>query len=190
MIVDKVTKALKEMEGTLKIKKLSNEDISTLIDIESNRDNEIIPVINEGLKECFRRDHSIVLFKNSHFRLPSGPTLFLVTEDGKILGHDIFTEEEKEKYKNDEQAYFLSDDFVIFKKYTKNRDLKPKKQYFILPPIPFPELNKFETITDIVSSSPSAESDMYLKRKYGVPEDPKIATIIISFSLKDKNNEK
>lgn len=188
MVVDKVTKALEDLGGTLKIKKLSNEDIATLIDIESNRDNDIIPVINEGLKECFRRDHSIVLFKNSHFRLPSGPTLFLVTEDGNILGHDIFTEEEKEKYREDERAYFLSDDFVIFKEDIKNKDFKPKKQYFILPPVPFPELNEFEIVADVVSSSPSAESDIYLKRKYGVPEDPKIATIIVSFSSKDKNN--
>lgn len=187
MVVNKVIKALEEMGGTLEIKKLSNEDITALIDIESNRDNDIIPVINEGVKECFRRDHSIVLFKNRHFRLPSGPTLFLTTEDGTILGHDIFTEEEKEKYRNDERAYFLSDDFVIFKEDIKNKDFKPTKQYFILPPVPFPELNELDIITDVVSSSPSAESDMYLKRKYGVLEDPKIASIIVSFSVKDKN---
>lgn len=185
MVFNKVIEVLKDMGGILKIEKLSNEDITKMIDIESNRDNDIIPVINEGLKECFRRDYSIVLFKNSHFRLPSGPTLFLVTEDGNILGHDIFTEEEKEKYKNNERSYFLSDDFVIFKD-MKNKEFKPKKQYFILPPVEFPELNGLEIVSEVVSSSPSAESDMYLKRKYGIPEDPKIASIIVSFSSKNK----
>ncbi|MBZ9571272.1 hypothetical protein KQY27_06915 [Methanobrevibacter sp. TMH8] len=186
MALEKVNKALEEIGGILKIEKLSNEDITAMIDIESNRDNDIIPVINEGLKECFRKDHSIVLFKNSHFRIPSSPTLFLVTEDGKILGHDIFSKEEKEKYENDEKAYFLSDDFVLFKEDIGNKDFKPKKQYFILPPVEFPELNHLDIVSEVISSSPSTESDIYLKRKYGIPEDPKIATIIVSFSLKDK----
>jgi hypothetical protein len=186
MVTKKITTMIEEMDGVLKVEKLSNEDIATIIEIESNRDNDIIPVINDGLKECFRRDFSVVLFKDSHFRVPSNPTLMLITEDGKILGHDIFSKEEKEKFKNDKNAYFLSNDFVIFKDNLGNKELKPKKQYFILPPVEFPELNNIKTITEVISSSPSTYTDVYLKNKYGVPEDPKIATIIVSFSLSKK----
>ncbi|WP_225369650.1 hypothetical protein [Methanobrevibacter arboriphilus] len=39
-------------------------------------------------------------------------------------------------------------------------------------------------IDNVISSSPSAQSDFYLKKKYNLPEDPKIASIIVSFSLK------
>lgn len=191
MVIKKATEAIEKMDGIIKIEKLTNDDIRTIIDIESNRDNDIIPVINEGLKECFRRDVSLVLFKNSHFRVPQNPTVILVTEDGQILGHDIFSKEEKEKFKKDKNAYFLSDDFVIFKEDSNHRNLNPKKQYFLLPPVEFNELDHIEMISDVVSSSPSAHSDIYLKKKYGIPEDPKIATIIVSFSLKknEKNNE-
>lgn len=186
MIIKKATEIIEKMDGILKIERLSNEDIKNIIDIESNRDNDIIPVINEGLKECFRRNVSLVLFKNGRFRNPQNSTVMLVTEDGKILGHDIFSKEEKEKFKNDKNAYFLSDDFVIFKEDTQNRNLNPKKQYFILPPVGFDELNHVKMVSDVVSSSPSTYSDTYLKKKYGIPEDPKIATIIVSFSLKNK----
>ncbi|BBL61361.1 hypothetical protein MARBORIA2_03950 [Methanobrevibacter arboriphilus] len=184
MVIEKIKKNMELMDGVLKIERLSNEDIKEIIDIESNHDNELIPVINEGVKECFRRDFSLVLFKNSHFRNPTNPTLILTTEDGRILGHDIFSKKEKEELKNNKDAYFLSDDFVIYKENLESKDFNPKKQYFILPPVEFSELDNIEMIDNVISSSPSAQSDFYLKKKYNLPEDPKIASIIVSFSLK------
>ncbi|MDR2829496.1 MAG: hypothetical protein LBB45_00370 [Methanobrevibacter sp.] len=188
MPVNDVIQLIKEINGVLKVEMLTNEDIANLIDIESKHDNELIPVINDGLKECFRRDFSLILFKNSHFRNPKSSTLILVREDGKILGHDVFSDEEKEKFKNDDNAHFLSDDFIIFKEKLEDKNLSPKKQYFLLPPVEFSDLDDVEMVKDAVSSSPSAYSDIYLKRRYEIPEDPKIATIIVSFSLKKENN--
>ncbi|RBQ22746.1 hypothetical protein ALNOE001_15870 [Candidatus Methanobinarius endosymbioticus] len=190
MVIKKVTDAIEKMDGIIKIEQLTNEDIRNMVDIEANRANDLIPVINEGLKECFRRDISIVLFKNSHFRTPSTPTLLLITEDGKILGHDIFTKEDKERFEKDENVHFLSNDFVIFKEKHDNRDSNPKKQYFLLPPVEFNELDHLEMVTDVISSSPSTHSDIYLKKKYRIPEDPKIATIIVSFSIKENKKNK
>jgi len=184
MSINTAIELIKGMKGVLNVEKLTKKDIANIIDIESNHDNELIPVINEGLKECFRRDVSLVLFKDSRFRKPENSTLILIREDGKVLGHDIFSKEEKEKFRKDKNAHFLSDDFVIFKENLKNRDLNPKKQYFILPPVSFKELNSIEMIEDVISSSPSTYTDTYLKKNYGIPEDPKIATIIVSFSLK------
>ncbi|MDR2623898.1 MAG: hypothetical protein LBC39_04940 [Methanobrevibacter sp.] len=187
MPVDDVIQVIKEMDGVLKVEKLTNEDITNVIDIDSNQENEIIPVINEGLKECFRRDFSLVLFKDGRFKPPESSTLILVREDGKTLGHDIFSDEEKERFKNDENAHFLSDDFVIFKDDLKNKDLNPKKQFFILPPVRFGGLECIEGIDNVVSCSPSVHADVHLKKRYEVVEDPKIATIIVSFSLKREN---
>ncbi|MDR2624383.1 MAG: hypothetical protein LBC39_07480 [Methanobrevibacter sp.] len=184
MPINNVTQIIKETDGVLKVEKLTNEDVNSIIDIESNHDDELIPVINEGLKECFRRDFSLVLFKNNQFETSGDSTLVLVREDGKILGRNVLSDEEKEKFKNDENALFLSDGFVIFKEDLEDRDLNPQKQYFVLRPVEFNELDNFEMVRDVVSSIPSTHTDTYLKKRYEVPEDPEIATVIVSFSLK------
>jgi hypothetical protein len=61
-----------------------------------------------------------------------------------------------------------------------------EKQLFILPAIPFPELNDVTTISEVISCSPSTLGDKYLKDKYNYPDDPHLATIIVAFSKKEE----
>ena len=62
-IIEKAKKIISNMKGTIKVEKLSNKEILDLIDIESNIDINIIPVVNEGMKECFKQDITFVVFK-------------------------------------------------------------------------------------------------------------------------------
>lgn len=175
---------IKPMNGVLKVVELTPEDRGVLIKIESEHEGELIPVENEGLKQCLIRDKCLAIFKNKDFRPPPSPTVLLVTSDGAILGQEIFTEEEKKKYKENENSYFLSEEFVLFDKdMTANRHPN-SKEIFLLPPVDFPELYEIEEAADVVSSSPSTKSDDYLKKKYGLDPDPKIATIVVGFSIK------
>lgn len=180
MVINKAKNLINNLDGVLKVEKLTNQDILNLIDIESNKDNELIPVINEGMKECFRQEISLAVFKRGFFRIPPSPTVILTNSEGQILGHELLKKEDKEKFKKDENAFFLSDDFVLFKnnETTKN----PGKECFLLPPIDFPELKAIDEIKYVVSSSPSTQSDEYLKKKYGYLNDGSVATIIVSFS--------
>ncbi len=181
MVINKAKNIITDLNGVLKVEKLTNQDIVNLIDIESNKDNELIPVINEGMKECFRQDVSLVIFKKGFFRIPPSPTVILTNSNGQILGQEVLKKEDKEKFKKDENAIFLSDDFVIFK---NNKDTKYQgKECFLLPPIAFPELEIIDEINTVVSSSPSTQSDEYLKEKYGYLDDGSVATIIVSFSF-------
>ena len=183
-IIEKAKKIISNMEGTIKVERLSNKEILDLIDIESNIDINIIPVVNEGMKECFKQDITFVVFKKGYFRLPPSPTIILAGEDGEIIGHEIFSKEEREKYRNDNNAFLLSEDFVIFRDKNQHNNRYINEKSFILPPVAFPELENIEGISNVVSSSPSTHSDEYLKENYGYnPKDGSIASILVSISL-------
>ncbi|OWT32800.1 hypothetical protein BGI41_05745 [Methanobrevibacter sp. 87.7] len=183
-IIEKAEKIISNMKGTLKVEKLSNKEILDLIDIESKIDINIVPIINEGMKECFRQDVTFVIFKKGYFRRPPSPTLILVGHNGEIIGHEIFTDEERDEYKNDDNAFLLSEDFVIFKDKNQYNNRYLSEKSFVLPPVAFPELENIEGIKKVVSSSPSTHSDEYLKKNYGYdPKDRSIASILVSISL-------
>ena len=161
---------------------LKADDILNIIAIESKRKEELVPVFNKGIQECFKRDVTLVIFKKGFFRPPPSPTMFLIF-DGEVLGHDIFSNEEKMKFSGDNSVKFLSDDFVIYFDVLNNHNLERGNEYFLLPPVPFPELDDFDNIDDVVSSSPSTQSDEYLKEEFGFSKDSSIATIFVSFNI-------
>ena len=175
---------LSNLNGVLEVEKLTPENILKIIDFESQRREELVPLFNKGIQECFKRDVTLVIFKKGFFRPPPTPTLLLMF-DGEVLGHDIFTESEKEKFLQDEDVQFLSDDFIIFNDVLHNHNLERGNEYFVLPPVPFPELDDFDILTEVISASPSTVSDEYLKEEYGFGQDSSIATIFVSFNIKD-----
>jgi len=175
---------LESLEGVLKACPLKAENILKIIDLESKRGEELVPVFNRGIQECFKRYITIVIFKKGFFRPPPTPTMLLMF-DGEVLGHDIFTDEEKEKFKQDEDVRFLSDDFIIYTDVLHNHNLEKGNEYLLLQPVPFPELENFENICDVISSSPSTASDEYLKEEFGFNQDSSVATIFVSFNFKD-----
>ena len=119
--MDEIINILDNLNGVLKVIRLTNENILNIIDLESHRSKELVPVFNQGVQECFKRDVSFVIFKKGFFRPPPTPTLLLIF-DGEVLGHDIFTKEDKERYADDEDVQFLSDDFIIFKDVLHNHN--------------------------------------------------------------------
>lgn len=188
MVVGNAIKIIKNLKGVLDVQELSKKDKKALLEIESDRKEDLIPVVNTGLEECMKRTFYLVVLKDEEFRSPPIPTVLLVTDKGRILGQELISPEEKEKYQNRKDAYFLSPDFVIFKPDEETRSIQKEKEFFLLPSVPFPELEDKEGIIDVVSCSPSTRGDSYLKDKYRYPQDPHIATILVGFSVKDKKN--
>jgi hypothetical protein len=184
MMVEEAIDIIKNLNGAVDVQVLSDEDKEALIKIESSHDNDIIPVVNKGLDECLGKEYCLVLLKTEEFRIPSEPTVLLVTDSGRILGHELISPEDREKYAHNDTVIFLSNNFIIFKPDNMNRSTLGEKQLFILPAIPFPELDDVMTISDVVSCSPSTLGDAYIKNKYNYPDDPHLATIIIAFSGK------
>lgn len=185
-VVEKAINIIRNLKGVMDVYELSDEDRKALMELESNRKGDIIPVVNKGLKECMKRQYVLVLLKNCDFRSASNSTILLVTDKGRILGRELLSPAEREKYQCRKDIYFLSNDFVLFKSDKTAVGTPGEKQFFILPPIPFPELDPIEDIEDIVSCSPSTKGDYFLKNKYNYPDDPKFATILVGFSVKVK----
>ena len=184
IVMQEIIELLSNLDGVIRVERLTPENILKVIDFESQRKEELIPLFNKGIQECFKRDVSLVIFKKGFFRPPPAPTLLLMF-DGEVLGHDIFTDSQKEEYMDDEDVQFLSDDFIIFKDVLHNHNLEKGNEYFILPAVPFPELDNFSNVSEVISSSPSTPSDEYLKEEYGFGQDSSIATIFVSFNIKD-----
>ena len=184
MAVENAVKIIKKLKGVLDVQELSEEDKKALLEIESGRKEDIIPVVNIGLEECMKQDFHLAVLKNTEFRGPPIPTVLLVTDKGRVLGQELISPEEKVKYQNRKDAFFMSPEFVIFKPDESTRSMQKEKEFFLLPSVPFPELENIEGVVDVVSCSPSTEGDVYLKDKYGYPQDPHIATILVGFSSK------
>ncbi|MGB9936390.1 MAG: hypothetical protein ACPK7O_01590 [Methanobacterium sp.] len=174
---------IKKMRGIVGVHELQKEDIDALNKSEFNRKKDIFPVMNIGLEECLKRENILLLIKNCEFRCAPEPTVLLITDKGRILGQELLSEDEKEKYACRSDVYFLTSDFVLFKIDRNTARTGNEKQLFILPPIPFPELEVIGDIKEVVSCSPSTEGDHYLKNKYGYPDDPGLASILVGFNV-------
>lgn len=185
MFVDDAVNIIKGLKGVLGVQLLSKENKEDLLKIESFHKDDIIPVINEGLNDCLNSEFCLVMFKTSEFRIPSEPTVVLKTDTGRILGQELISTEDRENYQNRDDVIFLSNNFILFKpEKISGRNINERQQ-FVLPPIPFPELNDVKGIFEVVSGTPSTKGDEYIKNSYGYPQDPKIATVLIGFSKKE-----
>lgn len=80
-----------------------------------------------------------------------------------------------------ENARRIGDGFVFF---PERRSSPKTPSYFLIPPIAFQELDDVNGelhITHVVSVSPSALADQYIRTTLGFPPDDTCATILIGF---------
>ena len=156
------------------------------------KSGELIPVINYGVHECLNREYTVAIIKTATFRPPPTPTVQLVDNKGNILGEEIVNNEQKQKHQSNENATFITPDFVL----TQNpkdleNDLKTEalekndvKQAFVLPPVQFIEVEELEDTCDVVSSSPDPLADVYIKKYFNFEDDAKLASILVGFNVK------
>ena len=58
-----IIELLESLDGVLKVCQLNPDNVLNLIDIESQRGAELVPVFNKGIQECFKRDVTFVILK-------------------------------------------------------------------------------------------------------------------------------
>lgn len=171
-IIDMLTK----MKGALYVFEVNPESKEDIIDIERNMKGSLgLKVVNQGMEECLKRQHVICIIKNRSFRPPPESTVLLMTAEGIVLGEEILPGDRK-RFENVPGIVFLSEDFVV---YTDRKG--ESKEYFLMPPVSFPEVAAIEDCRNVVSCSPSPPSDMKLREVHGVEDDPKLASIMIGF---------
>ncbi len=137
-----------------------------------------VPVKNQGVMECLRREHVVCIVKDRSFRPPPRPTVQLVDADGRVIGWELLPGE-KAKHPPGAKVLYLGKDFVICYDGKGGRNA-----CFVLPPVPFKEVEELEGMRNVCSSSPSSVGDLFLKRSVGLHDDPKLASILIGFDLR------
>lgn len=183
-MIEEVISTLQGMEGVIEVFSVNEDILETLNKIESKIKATLdLDVKNTGLEECLNRQHIVCIIKNDRFRPPPEPTVLLVGDDGTLLGKEIIPSDDA-NYEEDDDAIFLSDDFIVY----KNR--KPRnKEYFLMPPVSFPEVEILDGMRNVVSCSPSPLGDMALRKSHGLKDDPRLASILIGFDMKNVEDE-
>lgn len=176
-LLDEVLSALSGLRGVRKAFYLEDRTREELRGIERTRSVSFGPltVHNEGVLDCLKRKYVACIVKDSAFRPPPAPTVVLVDEEGTVVGRELIGGEKPEAAPG-QKLIFLGKDFVIFydgRKSTRTR--------FVLPPIDFEEVRRITGTANVCSSSPSTDGDVFLRKSAGLPDDPKLATILVGF---------
>ena len=195
-ITDEVLSRLRELPGIVAVCRLDECRLEELLAIEARHESSgLIPLVNQGMRCLGGRRAVVALLKDHHFREPPGPTVYLVEDmpeseeappahvlalDGKryrIVGEEVI--DPRRTY--DEKTVPMSWSFVLFPQRRRRPDVPG---YFLVPMLPFPELEDEKErlgIERIVSISPSARTDDRLRGICGFSADPGLATLLVGF---------
>lgn len=177
--LDEVLRVLSKMNGTKHTFYLTKAMKKGLSRIESEYPTVgPLTITNEGVAETLKREHVACILKDRTFRAPPHATVLLVDDDGNVLGRELLPGEKlpKEKAK---RAIMIGKDFALFYQKGVGRGAR-----FVLPPVPFAEVERIRGTSRSVSSSPSTAGDFFLRKKAGLRDDPKLASILIGFDLR------
>lgn len=207
--IAEIQRIVEGLTGVRSVRRLGEEDRRRLARIETDYEAEsAIPVRNIGVRSAACRAEAFVVLKDGRFRPPPTPTVYLVEELGdppgcpepadrptavpparsfeirieagryRVIGEEILGSAEG----FGDEVVFLADTFVMF---PARRTGPHVPCLFVLPPIPFPELEARRAelaIQDIVSVSPSLAVDMHLRDMCGFPRTNELATLLIGFN--------
>jgi len=195
--LDSIQRLLASLRGIAAVAPADRELLNRVVEQEAQYEKgAFLPLKNLGVREVRERDEVFVLLKDSLFREPPAPTVYLVEEAGgeepqagqpallevgerryRILGEEVM--ESRKPYR--EKTLFLADSFVLF---PERRATPRTPSYFLMPPLGFPELESRREelgIRRILSISPSALSDLILREACAFPRDSTLATLLVGF---------
>jgi len=195
-IVDAVTRILSRISGVVRVAALRDGQQRRVVELERGHEQRLsLPVRNLGVSLLAEKDACFVILKTSGFRQPASPSVYLVEEGGERDGNDVLTVAGK-RYTIvgqevtgpiadwPQSAIRLEESFVLF----PDRRSGPRVPcFFLLPPLPFPELEKASSelgLAGIISVSPSLVSDAFLRDAFRFPPTNDLATVLVGFDLR------
>ena len=181
----KILNILRSKDRVLKAELMSDDLKKEITKLEMKRLDEMVPLINKGLKEALDEEEAIVVvIDKTDIILPDEeliPTLTLQSENGRIIGEEIYDPEELEELKNDPNVYFISEHFATY----PNLSVPGEKQFFVVSEL-VGELDYEDELRDTVShmviAAPSTEAAHYIKDLFKIPQEERITTLIIGFT--------
>ncbi|MBN1786679.1 MAG: hypothetical protein JW825_06825 [Candidatus Methanofastidiosa archaeon] len=181
---ENVEKRLMEIPGVIRVVQLDDKDRRHISRLEKMAEDNgaaggMMDFTNKGVWDALAKKNLVLLVADSKqgFRDPPCSWTLIVDEKGNVVGEWI-PEEKICEYKERDDVQFLSNDFVLY----RGRE-RVGKCIFMMPPLPFPELDDVEGIKNVVSGTVSAPADAYLKKITNISEN--FWTIIIGYDLDD-----
>ncbi len=204
-VLKRVAGILGAIPGVISFDRLEDAEKRKVVELERRHESGLfLPVRNLGVSLMMARNTCFVLLKTGEFRPPKTPSLYMVEEvepfeagyrevgppesdhsltvEGKrytIVGEEVTGG--LEKYT--EPIIPLEGSFIMF---PRRRSGPRVPCFFLLPPLPFPELEKVSGelgLRGIISISPSLVSDGYLRETFGFSPLNSLATVLVGFDL-------
>ena len=135
-----------------------------------------IGVDNQGFSQALEREKVICLIKDPRFRPPPEATVILQDAVGKLIGTEVFPWNAKQ-YMDREDVIWLSDAFVLFPSVNIEGG-----EFFVMPPVSFPELNESNGCKDVISCSPAPTCDLMMRKHVGLEDDSRLASVLVAFN--------
>lgn len=177
---DEPLEIIKKMKGVVEAFYLDDNIMNKVMEEEATvKATGGVGVVNEGLNQASKREKIICIVKDPRFRPPPEPTVLLLSNDGKIMGLEVFPGTSKQ-YQNRDDVVWLSDGFVVFPNVMPGKN---GSEAFIMPPIPFPELNESNGCKNVVSCSPAPTCDKMIRESHGMEDDGKLASILVGYDM-------
>jgi hypothetical protein len=186
-----IVRILRGLTGVVAVARLDDRQRARVVDREAQvQRSSVLPVRNMGVTILAERPLCFALLKDSTFRPPRVPTVYLV-EEGAPHGspHALTVEGVRYTIIGEESidgapAYAettipLDTSFVIFPERRRNPYVSC---YFMLPPIHFPELEREADrlgVSGIISISPSLATDTFIRESFGFPLTNTLATLLV-----------
>jgi hypothetical protein len=195
---DKAVCILRAIPGVKSVVALDAVQKQNVVGLETlSEKSRSLPVRNLGVSLMAQREMCLVLLKTAVFRAPRAPSVYLVEERGDVaegisdhllvVAGKVYTIVGEELTKSleeySEPTLFLEGSFVIF---PARRSGPAVPCFFLLPPLPFPELDAVREqlgICEVSSISPSLAADAYLREVFDFPLSNSFATLLVGFDF-------
>ncbi|MDD4185104.1 MAG: hypothetical protein PHX75_00460 [Candidatus Methanomethylophilaceae archaeon] len=132
---------------------------------------------NEGYLEAMRRHVRICIFCTEDFEFPETPSIFYITGDGTVMGHEVMRHE-MDAYLARDDLVWVSDNFIM---YTERRG--SGDEIFVSKAKEYPHIESYPGCTNGIIAIPAGPSDIALKSRYGVENRREIATAVMAFDI-------
>jgi hypothetical protein len=126
----------------------------------------LMAFVNTGVWDVLTRQEVFVIVAQPHVEIlyPQDHLVHIVDQKGQVIG-EYLPEGRREGVELRENAYLLSDDFVLY----GDVDIVGEP-YFLLPPMSFPPLDEVPGVRRAVGASISTVSDDYIRKRLGYAE--------------------
>lgn len=138
----------------------------------------LMAFVNTGVWDVLTRQEVFVIVARPQVEMlhPQEHLVHIVDQKGQVIG-EYLPEGRRDEVELRENAYFLSDDFVLY----GDVDIVGEP-YFLIPPMTFPPLDGLPGIKRLVSASISTVSDDYIRSRLGFG-DTKCWTHLVGYDL-------